>query len=225
MESLPKGERVAVNIDGKDILLLWYKTTICGLENRSPAEGAYSEGMLKGRLTQDGCIACPTTDSTFYLSTGDIKEWYPRNVVLDLLTPRKNLPVYPVKVEQDGIYVGIPDNTAVSSTSSSWTGAGPTSFKASLGGSDTSIDQNNVYAIEPTVYVEGTAPGSYTEDEPVVDIKAKPATVITAIVAVGIVAIAGTVTAIFYEQYVGLGLFWLFGFGAVALFIQKNTRS
>ena len=45
------------------------------IESRSPAEGAFSEGFTNARLTQDGCIVCPTTKSTFELRTGEIKEW------------------------------------------------------------------------------------------------------------------------------------------------------
>ena len=57
---------------------------------------------------QDGCIVCPTTDSTFDLRTGAIKEWYPNNPVLRVLTPAlRNLFVYPVKVEGENIYTSL----------------------------------------------------------------------------------------------------------------------
>ncbi|MED6110558.1 hypothetical protein PIB30_044192 [Stylosanthes scabra] len=42
----------------------WYKDEIFAIENPSHADGAYSDGLLNAKLTQDGCIACPTTDST-----------------------------------------------------------------------------------------------------------------------------------------------------------------
>ncbi len=50
--ALPKGERVVIVQDGETILLLWYKDEIYAIENRSPAEGAYSEGLLNAKLTQ-----------------------------------------------------------------------------------------------------------------------------------------------------------------------------
>ena len=82
--------------DGEEILLLWYKDEVFAIENRSPAEGAYTEGLLNAKLTQDGCIVCPSTDSTFDLRTGEIKEWYPKNPVLRALTPvLRKLFVYP----------------------------------------------------------------------------------------------------------------------------------
>lgn len=70
---------------------------------RSPAEGAYSEGFISSKLNQDYCIECPGTGSTFDFRTGEIKEWYPSNFVLRVLTPKgtcRNLETYPVRLEQ-----------------------------------------------------------------------------------------------------------------------------
>ncbi|KAI3460710.1 hypothetical protein Pfo_017373 [Paulownia fortunei] len=108
LAALPKGERRVIIQDGETILLLWYKDDVFAIENRSPAEGAYSEGLLNAKLTQDGCIVCPTTDSTFDLRTGDIKEWYPKNPVLRALTPPlRTLFVYPVKTDGENIYISM----------------------------------------------------------------------------------------------------------------------
>ncbi|PIN22338.1 hypothetical protein CDL12_04938 [Handroanthus impetiginosus] len=108
LAALPKGERRVIIQDGETILLLWYKDDVFAIENRSPAEGAYSEGLLNAKLTQDGCIVCPTTDSTFDLRTGDIKEWYPNNPVLRALTPPlRTLFVYPVKTDGENIYISM----------------------------------------------------------------------------------------------------------------------
>ena len=70
---------------------------------RSPAEGAYSEGFISSKLNQDYCIECPGTGSTFDFRTGEIKDWYPSNFVLRVLTPKgtcRNLETYPVRLEQ-----------------------------------------------------------------------------------------------------------------------------
>ncbi|KAK4747684.1 hypothetical protein SAY87_014270 [Trapa incisa] len=108
LAALPKGERRVIIQDGETILLLWYKDQVFAIENRSPAEGAYSEGLLNAKLTQDGCIVCPTTDSTFELKTGAIKEWYPKNPVLRVLTPAlRTLFVYPVKTDEENIYISM----------------------------------------------------------------------------------------------------------------------
>lgn len=108
LSALPRGERRVIIQDGESILLLWYKDVVFAIENRSPAEGAYSEGLINAKLTQDGCIVCPTTDSTFDLRTGEIKEWYPNNPVLRVLTPAlRTLYVYPVKTDDQNIYISM----------------------------------------------------------------------------------------------------------------------
>ncbi|KAH9725448.1 Rieske domain-containing protein [Citrus sinensis] len=83
LSALPKGERRVIIQDGETILLLWYKDEVFAIENRSPAEGAYSEGLINAKLTQDGCIVCPTTESTFDLRTGAVRDWYPNNPVME----------------------------------------------------------------------------------------------------------------------------------------------
>ncbi len=50
--ALPRGERRVIIQDGETILLLWYKDEVFAIENRSPAEGAYSEGLLNAKLTK-----------------------------------------------------------------------------------------------------------------------------------------------------------------------------
>ncbi|KAI3417438.1 Rieske domain-containing protein [Psidium guajava] len=108
LAALPRGERRVIIQDGETILLLWYKDQVFAIENRSPAEGAYSEGLINAKLTQDGCIVCPTTDSTFDLRSGAIKEWYPKNPVLRALTPAlRKLFVYPVKTEEENIFINM----------------------------------------------------------------------------------------------------------------------
>ncbi|KAK9069936.1 hypothetical protein SSX86_010334 [Deinandra increscens subsp. villosa] len=108
LSALPKGERRVIIQDGETILLLWYKDEVFAIENRSPAEGAYSEGLINAKLTQDGCIVCPSTESTFDLRNGSIKEWFPKNPVLRALTPAlSNLYVFPVKVDAENIYISI----------------------------------------------------------------------------------------------------------------------
>lgn len=108
LAALPKGERRVIIQEGETILLLWYKDEVFAIENRSPAEGAYSEGLLNAKLTQDGCIVCPTTDSTFDLRTGAVKEWYPKNPVLRALTPPLGkLFIYPAKTDDENIYISM----------------------------------------------------------------------------------------------------------------------
>jgi nitrite reductase/ring-hydroxylating ferredoxin subunit len=69
------------------VLLFWYRNQIYAIAARSPAEGAYSEGFIKAKFTQDYGIICPQTGSVFSLKDGSVAEWYPSNPVLRSITP------------------------------------------------------------------------------------------------------------------------------------------
>ena len=136
-------------------------------------------------LVQDYEIECPDTKTKFSLKTGEITDWYahpsistlkahPRNIILPLtvtlqtshkqpehacryptnpvlraITPKdtvRDMDIYPVKLTQDAIMVDV-------------SGAATTKFQgAGRGGSDTSIDANNVFALQPRTYLEGSGP-------------------------------------------------------------------
>jgi len=57
---------------------------------------------------QEGRIICPSTESTYDLKTGKMVEWMPTNPILRVLTPSlRDLVTYPVKVEDDSIYINV----------------------------------------------------------------------------------------------------------------------
>ncbi|KAI7840299.1 hypothetical protein COHA_006081 [Chlorella ohadii] len=184
-EDLPKGVRKEVRAEGKTVLLFWYRNQIYAIEARSPAEGAYSEGFIRAKFTQDFCIECPATGSLFSLKDGSIVTWYPNNPVLRLLTPSdtcRPLEIYPVHLGQDAISVNVSGSTA---------GGGPTT----RGGSDTSLENNNVYGLEPKVYVEGSPAASEANDSG--EGVAAAATTAITVLAVAGVLIAGGATAVY----------------------------
>ena len=39
-------------MDGRQVLLFWYRNQIYAIEGRAPSEGAYSEGFIKAKFTQ-----------------------------------------------------------------------------------------------------------------------------------------------------------------------------
>jgi nitrite reductase/ring-hydroxylating ferredoxin subunit len=209
LSDLPRGDRKKIDALGKSILLFWYRDSICAIESRSPSEGAYSEGFERARLTQDACIECPTTKTTFDLKTGEIKSWYPDNPVLAKLTPQetcRNMEVFPVVVaeEEDAIYVGVKDGSL-------GPGFVSQSFK---GGSDTSLENNNVFGIEPRMYTDD---GQILEDAGSSgSSKLDPGTVAVSIAGVAALAVGGTATCLYFENYVLLGIFWIVGFAAAA---------
>ena len=147
-DELPRGTRKKVSALGKSILMFWYKDSMVAIESRSPAEGAFSEGFENARLTQDGCIVCPATRSTFDLKTGEIKDWYPDNPVLRAAHPIETcrpMEVFPCLARPDGVYVDVKNGSL-----------GPDFVApATKGGSNTSLENNNVYAVEPQMVVVG----------------------------------------------------------------------
>ena len=147
-EDLPKGVRKEVRVEGKSVLLFWYRNQIYAIEARSPAEGAYSEGFIRAKFTQDYAIECPSTGTLFSLKDGSIQSWYPNNPVLRMLTPQdtcRKLEIYPVKLEQDAISVDVSGSVKANNTQA-----------MTKGGADTSLENNNVYGLEPRMYVEGS---------------------------------------------------------------------
>jgi len=182
-EDLPKGVRKEVSVDGQQVLLFWYRNQIYCIQARSPAEGAYSEGFVKAKFTQDYCIECPSTGSLFSLNDGSIKSWYPNNSVLRALTPQStcpNMEIFPVKLSQEAIYVDV-------------SGAqfrGPA--YANKGGANTSLENNNVFAVQPTVYFDGMDPTEQNAT-PLMQPNEKQATN-PAIVILGVALVAAVVT-------------------------------
>jgi len=216
VDELPRGERKLVRMLGKSILLFWYRDTVFAIESRSPAEGAYSEGFERARLTQDACIECPTTKSKFDLKTGEIKEWYPDNPVLRQLTPQdtcRPMEVFPVEMRADGIYVDAKNGSL-----------GP-DFVApiGLGGSNTSLENNNVFAVETPMYVEGEERGVRISGSGEDSTKLDASQLGGAIAIGGVIAVAGTGACLYYENYIALGALWLVGFAAAAAVALKTT--
>lgn len=138
-------------MEGKSVLLFWYRNQIYAIESRSPAEGAYSEGFIRAKFTQDFAIECPSTGTLFSLKDGSIQSWYPNNPVLRMLTPQdtcRKLEIFPVKLEQDAISVDVSGSVS--------TQGGAATVAMTKGGADTSLENNNVYGLEPRMYVEGS---------------------------------------------------------------------
>jgi len=220
LSELEKGQRALIETENnKSILFFWYRNEVYGIESRSPAEGAFSDGFKEARFTQDGCIECPSTKSTFSLATGEVKSWYPDNPVLRAITPQdtiRPLEVFPVKVTEDSILVD-PYNTNVSSVNDD-VAATPTT----KGGSASSAERNNVFGIEPQMYLT-TGEEIDMEQDTFGSTKLDPATLAISTVAVAIVAVAGTATCLYFESIPALAAFWIVGFSGVAYFIVQNS--
>jgi nitrite reductase/ring-hydroxylating ferredoxin subunit len=216
VDDLPRGDRKLVRALGKSILMFWYRDNVFAIESRSPAEGAYSEGFEKARLTQDACIECPTTKSKFDLKTGAIKEWYPDNPVLRRLTPQdtcRPMEVFPVEVRDDGIYIDAKNGSL-----------GP-DFVApiGLGGSNTSLENNNVFAVETPIYVAGEEDGADASSAGASSSKMDASQLGGLVAIAGVVAVAGTGACLYFENYIALGTLWIAGFAGAAAIALKTT--
>lgn len=107
-DELPEGARRVVDVGGLKILLIHHREQIYAVDNTCPHMGAALE---KGKVTDDGAIVCPRHHSAFDLRTGEIKEWAPWppavGRVLGAISREKPLPVFPTRIEEGGIWVGL----------------------------------------------------------------------------------------------------------------------
>jgi nitrite reductase/ring-hydroxylating ferredoxin subunit len=107
-DELPEGERRVVEVDGRDILLLNHGGQIYAVDNTCPHMGAPLEA---GKLTEYGAFVCPRHHSAFDLRTGDVKEWAPWppavGRMLGAIARERPLPVFPTRVEEGTIWVGL----------------------------------------------------------------------------------------------------------------------
>jgi len=108
-----------------------------------------------------------------------------------MITPQdtcRNLEIYPVKLGQDSISVDISNSTTRA-----------TSGNLTKGGADTSLENNNVYGLEPKVYVESVSPeeaASATSSTAI----AQGATAAVGVLAVGAVAAVAFALFIYINQ-------------------------
>lgn len=218
-EDLPKGVRKEVEVDGRQVLLFWYRNQIYCIQGRSPAEGAFSEGFIAAKFTQDFCIECPSTGTLFSLKDGSVVSWYPNNAVLRVLTPVdlcKPLQIYPVKLSQDAILVDVSG------------ASGAATVARDRGGADTSLENNNVFSVQPTVYFDGMDPtkesASLLQDGPGYN-KLNPGVAIPAITLLGILAVLGTGICIYLEDLTLLAGFWAVLGGGTAYAAYNYIKS
>jgi len=104
---LPEGEREVVKVDDRSILLIHEEGQIYAIASACP----HMRLPLKEGKVEGGLITCPWHHSAFDLRTGDVKDWSPWppavGKMLGALSREKALPVFPTKIEDGAIWVGI----------------------------------------------------------------------------------------------------------------------
>jgi nitrite reductase/ring-hydroxylating ferredoxin subunit len=107
-DELPANERKVVKVEQQAILLLHHNNQIYAVENSCPH---LKLPLQKGKLTDDGAIVCPFHRSAFDLNTGNVKDWspFPPGIgkVLGMISKEKGLAVFPTRVEEGSIWVGV----------------------------------------------------------------------------------------------------------------------
>ncbi|QSJ14537.1 Rieske (2Fe-2S) protein [Nostoc sp. UHCC 0702] len=105
---LGANERKVVKVEQRAILLLNHNNQIYAVENSCPH---LKLPMKKGKITDDGAIVCPFHRSAFDLATGNVKEWstFPPGIgkVLGVVAKEKTLAVFPTRLEEGSIWVGL----------------------------------------------------------------------------------------------------------------------
>lgn len=214
-DDVPKGLRKEVVVDGKAILLFWYRNELRAVEARSPAEGAYSQGFLRSKFTEDYGIVCPSTNTVFSMLDGSVVEWYPKNPVLKLLIPQdtcRPLEIYPVMVSTDG-------KVMVSFAKGS---QGGVMSRRDKGGVGTAADDSDVFYKEPKMYIEGQSPAEETITEGKEGAKdLNPTALLLGTVLVAAVGVGGTALAVYNESVYQLVAFWGVGFAVAAFGVNR----
>jgi nitrite reductase/ring-hydroxylating ferredoxin subunit len=104
---LATGERKVVKLERQTVLLFRHGEQIYAIASACP----HMRLPLKGGKVHEHTITCPWHHSAFDLETGDVKEWSPWppavGRMLGALSREKALPVFPTKVEDGQIWIGI----------------------------------------------------------------------------------------------------------------------
>ncbi|MBD2165730.1 Rieske (2Fe-2S) protein [Calothrix membranacea FACHB-236] len=105
---LPPNDRKVVKVEQRNILLVHHNNQIYALENSCPH---MKLPLKKGKITDNGAIVCPFHRSAFDLATGNPTEWitFPPgiNKVMGMISKEKSVPVFPTRVEEGNIWVGL----------------------------------------------------------------------------------------------------------------------
>ncbi|MBW4561286.1 MAG: Rieske (2Fe-2S) protein [Mojavia pulchra JT2-VF2] len=105
---LSPNERKVVKVEKHAILLIHHNNQIYAVANSCPH---MKLPMQKGKITDNGAIVCPFHRSAFDLSSGNPTEWitFPPGLgkVMGMISKEKTLPVFPIRVEEGSIWVGL----------------------------------------------------------------------------------------------------------------------
>jgi nitrite reductase/ring-hydroxylating ferredoxin subunit len=106
-DELPEGERRVLKVGEHSVLLVRNAGQVYAVASAGP----HMRLPLKGGKIEDGTIVCPWHHSAFDLRTGNVEDWstWPPAVgrMLGALSREKALRVFPIKIEEGSIWVGV----------------------------------------------------------------------------------------------------------------------
>lgn len=107
--TLSPGTREVVKVGNRNILVLNHENQLYAVENTCP----HLKLPLKSGKIEGGAIVCSFHRSAFDLNTGEVKTWcpWPPGVgkLLSMVSQQKNLPVFPLRVEDGNILIDVPE--------------------------------------------------------------------------------------------------------------------
>ncbi|QNP30122.1 Rieske (2Fe-2S) protein [Cylindrospermopsis curvispora] len=105
---LPGGREV-VRVGKRNILVLNHDNQYYAVENSCP----HLKVPMKSAKIENGTIVCSFHRSAFDLATGEVKTWCPWppavGKLMGMVSQQKNLPVFPLRVENDHVLIDIPE--------------------------------------------------------------------------------------------------------------------
>lgn len=105
---LPNDARQVVKVNDRAVLLLNHDNQIYAIDSVCPH---LKLPLKKGKITSDNSFVCPWHRSVFDLQSGAVKEWCPWppavGQVLGMVSKEKALTVFPTRVEDNSIWVGL----------------------------------------------------------------------------------------------------------------------
>lgn len=100
VNELKPGEKKKISLKGKDILLVNIDNIFYAVDNKCPHMGG---SLVEGNL-QGSQIICPKHGSAFDVKTGEVAQ---SGKILFIKVNVKNLTVYPTKIENDDVLIGL----------------------------------------------------------------------------------------------------------------------
>ena len=108
LTQLQENTRQTMMIDGNKILFIWHDEEVHAVDAQCPH---LKLPLIKGKINDECEIVCPFHKSTFDLKSGVVKCWspWPRAIgaLLGKLSGPKPLRVYPIRIDNDQIFVNL----------------------------------------------------------------------------------------------------------------------